>query len=440
MEDELQVALLSTLVALVVARRVRRSRMDAAQRSTLFFMRNLHQLCLLRAFNLSHRRPLPVGCWFTDTVWALWPAAEFRKHFRLSRETFSFIVGRLETEPEFNNNSSLAQTDAAVQLAIVMFRLAGSGLTRSAAVQFNVSSGFVAKSQRRVLAAFLRVFGYFIALPAADELPALDAQFEALSHNHRHKLPGCIGALDGTHIPIVAPPQNRSEYVNRKGFFSIATMALVEADGAFRAVRIGDPGCMHDGRVLANSDLYDWIAGLPDRYHVLADTAYPLLVNLMTPFVNPLVRLHGRFNKVLSRQRVVVENAFGRLKMRWRLLLTPFRTELLGTVTLLVRMCCILHNLCQGRGDLNDADWSVLAPAEQQYFAAIADADDEERYWNGVEASGIAKRNDLVTQYMDFYLRLNCRQKTKNKQKKKLRTRFHSKSSTESENRKKKIP
>ena len=42
------------------------------------------------------------------------------------------------------------------------------------------------------------------------------------------QFPQCAGALDGTHIPILAPADNHTDYFNRKGFHSIVMQALVD--------------------------------------------------------------------------------------------------------------------------------------------------------------------------------------------------------------------
>ena len=40
----------------------------------------------------------------------------------------------------------------------------------------------------------------------------------------------CACAIDGTHIPILAPRENHTEYVNRKGFHSIIMQAVTDCN------------------------------------------------------------------------------------------------------------------------------------------------------------------------------------------------------------------
>ena len=43
--------------------------------------------------------------------------------------------------------------------------------------------------------------------------------------------PQVAGAIDGTHIPIISPLENPSDYYNRKGFYSIIMQAIVDFRG-----------------------------------------------------------------------------------------------------------------------------------------------------------------------------------------------------------------
>ena len=63
-----------------------------------------------------------------------------------------------------------------------------------------------------------------------------------------------------------------------------------------------------------------------------------------------------KFNRRLSRARVVVECAFGRLNGRWRSLLK--RNDMkIDKMCNAVTACCILHNICKIHGDEFNEEW-----------------------------------------------------------------------------------
>ena len=62
------------------------------------------------------------------------------------------------------------------------------------------------------------------------------------------------------------------------------------------------------------------------------------------------------FNKIPNMTRVVVENAYGRLKGRFRSIAT--RVDLnVETVCLFIAACCVLHNFCEVMGE--DLRWDL---------------------------------------------------------------------------------
>ena len=63
-----------------------------------------------------------------------------------------------------------------------------------------------------------------------------------------------------------------------------------------------------------------------------------------------------RFNYRQSRARMPVENAFGRLKGRWRCLLKRMDCNL-SNVPNVVASCVVLHNTCEMFGDHCDNEW-----------------------------------------------------------------------------------
>lgn len=168
-----------------------------------------------------------------------------------------------------------------------------------------------------------------------------------------------MGALDGKHIIIQAPHNEGSAYFNYKGSHSIVLLGLVDANYKFLFIDVGTNGRVSDGGVFRNSLLYSAIATnrlnfpeespLPGRsrpvpYVIVADAAFPLSRNILKPFPFRNMSWPQRiFNYRLSRARRVVENAFGILCNRFRILLntinlTPQKAK---TITL---ACIALHN------------------------------------------------------------------------------------------------
>lgn len=88
-----------------------------------------------------------------------------------------------------------------------------------------------------------------------------------------------------------------------------------------------------------------------DGTYLLGDSAYPCRSTLIVPYRDNghLTAAQRNFNKRLSKCRVVVENAFGLLKQRFRQLYHCKLKSLSRTVKL-IYVACVLHNLA----DLED--------------------------------------------------------------------------------------
>ena len=149
--------------------------------------------------------------------------------------------------------------------------------------------------------------------------------------------------------------------------------AVVDYRGLFMDINVGWPGKVHDARVFSNSSLYkkanhgtifpNWtskIGSIDVPLVILGDPAYPLLTWLMKPYLeNASSTAKERlFNYRQSRARMVVEDAFGRLKGRWRCLMKRMDTNVCN-VPNIVASCVVLHNVCELYGDHCHQDWIV---------------------------------------------------------------------------------
>lgn len=150
--------------------------------------------------------------------------------------------------------------------------------------------------------------------------------------NNLWDMPNCVGAIDGKHIAIKAPPNSGDVYLNDKKYFSIVLMASCDAEYKFTLASIGDVGGSSDDGTFASSNfgrlILENTIGLPpgkplpgtdtifDHYFV-GDAAYPLKPNLMKPYPgNNLPEDKKIFNYRLSRAKRTIENAFGILLAR----------------------------------------------------------------------------------------------------------------------------
>ena len=84
-------------------------------------------------------------------------------------------------------------------------------------------------------------------------------------------------------------------------------------------------------------------ATLCGAYLIVADGAYPCRVWLLTPYRNNrhLTQDEVKYNECLSGSRVVIENAFGILKGRFRSLLFIDMADTLYTTRTIVNGCIL---------------------------------------------------------------------------------------------------
>ena len=75
---------------------------------------------------------------------------------------------------------------------------------------------------------------HFIQWPSGDKLIQTIEGF-----NENNGLLRCIGAIDGTHIPIKAPHNHHVHYINRKGLHSMQLQVVCDTDMVFTDVYCG---------------------------------------------------------------------------------------------------------------------------------------------------------------------------------------------------------
>ena len=177
----------------------------------------------------------------------------------------------------------------------------------------------------------------------------------------RWNLPHVLGAVDGKHVRITKPNNSGSLYYNYKNFYSIVLFAAVDADYRFMYIDAGAEGRSSDSTLWKfssfNKDLerkdnplhvpqaeeFPGFSGkLP--YYFVGDDAFEMGEHLMKPYPHSKLQLKERvFNYRLSRARRIVENAFGILATRFRILRREIEMSP-ENASIIVLTCCVLHN------------------------------------------------------------------------------------------------
>ncbi|KAM7303909.1 uncharacterized protein ISCGN_013824 [Ixodes scapularis] len=183
--------------------------------------------------------------------------------------------------------------------------------------------------------------------------------------------PHCLGAMDGKHVVIECPGRTGSLNFNYKKTFSKLMLAICDAKYRFLYVEIGHHGSESDAGIFRRSDFLQaiaegqrrlppasWLGSRKVPYFFVGDEAFPLKTFVMRPF--PRKNLTGRpprvFNYRLSRARRVVENTFGILAQRWRILRRPFAAKE-ETTDRIVAACVILHNFLMKHSEVSERSY-----------------------------------------------------------------------------------
>ncbi|XP_025162263.1 uncharacterized protein LOC112590332 isoform X2 [Harpegnathos saltator] len=142
------------------------------------------ELDVLINLKVGRRKKLPRLQNYVEEVIPRWKDQEFKSHFRISRDTFEFVL--LIIAPKLKRKyPGLGMISPEKQFFIAIWRMATPDSYRSICEKFD---------------------------PTGNAIQEVWTGFEVIS-----SFPKVIGAIDGTHINIPSPHIHPEAYVNRKG-------------------------------------------------------------------------------------------------------------------------------------------------------------------------------------------------------------------------------
>lgn len=190
--------------------------------------------------------------WWDYVVNSCSTPEDWLAEFRVSQATFVYLCDQLRSSISKSDTVMRKAVSTEKRLAITLWFLSTGADYRTIGHLFGVSKSTVCVVTKEVCTAIVEHL-----LPEYIKIPTGAALDENVRHFRvDHGFPQCVGAVDGTHIPIVSPRECPADYYNRKGWHSIILQGTVDHAGRFIDVYVGWPGRVHDARVFSNSSLF----------------------------------------------------------------------------------------------------------------------------------------------------------------------------------------
>lgn len=242
------------------------------------------------------------------------------------------------------------------QLGIFLYAVVSDLSMRKLAERFQRSTETINRVYHKVMQhllypLFLRSF---LALPTASTPLAFQIEYD---HDFFPFFRDCIGAIDGSHIPIIAREEARAPFRNRKGFFSQNVLAVCDFGLRFTMVMSGWDGSVVDSTLWLEARRSGALQ-IPEGKYLLGDAGFANCDGCLTPYRR--VRYHLKewakainkrpqnkeelFNLRHSKLRNAIERIFGIIKARFKILTLP-RAFKLTTQAQVVVALSVLHNI-----------------------------------------------------------------------------------------------
>ncbi|XP_039302797.1 protein ANTAGONIST OF LIKE HETEROCHROMATIN PROTEIN 1-like isoform X1 [Solenopsis invicta] len=137
---------------------------------------------------------------FIENVIYEYDNKSFQENFRMQKTTFNYLLFLLRNDLEEENYSGRIPMSAEKLLYITLYVLATPDSYRSVVTKFNVGNATAWRAVRKVVKILCTFRNYFIRWPNRREINDYSRRLQI-----EYGFPGVIGALDGTHICILAP-------------------------------------------------------------------------------------------------------------------------------------------------------------------------------------------------------------------------------------------
>ncbi|KAM3255872.1 hypothetical protein ACQJBY_048816 [Aegilops geniculata] len=332
-----------------------------------------------------------------------------KRHFRMETDIFQALVQKLRENDRLVDGRDVSVEE---QVAIFLYALSKNATNDTLADWFQHSGQTISYYFGEVLNAITELYSVYIRPPSLHPHPILSKQ------KFYPFFMDCIGAIDGTHIPLELPVHEQEPYRNRKQTLSQNVMVACDFDLKFVHVHAGWEGSASDARVL--QDALNHGFQVPPGKFYLVDAGYANTPQFLAPYRGTRYHLQeqGRvrqrprnykelFNLRHAQLRNHIERTIGILKMRFPILRVASHYSVTKQIDISVASC-VLHNFISlHNGDLSWPE-NTAVEIDREQFVHVPSGD--HKYHNDIHAfnysreAGNQKREDIAQQMWAQYV------------------------------------
>ncbi|GJJ74603.1 nuclease HARBI1 [Entomortierella parvispora] len=377
------------------------SRLPHGELSSFFTLARMHHDTLQELYQTRYVRPRvrrPASAALRKVL-SEYNDDDFIKILRLSRGQVSELIDLIILSPHFKIRDGVDRQRAIeLRLWVTLFRLGTRGCSiNKVAWFFGIGVGSVQIFTWQTIYAIVDLQAELITWPDEERKEEIASWFKD------KMFPDAIGAVDGVPFPFeMAPSYNTHEWNTYKCKHAMGATAVCDHQGRFTFVSTGYVGSMHDALAYKKCSLYtsadDFFRG---RQYIIGDAAY-----MVSKTVIPRYRIprgyQQRFNTLHGQARVIIEHAFGMLKLKFQSLqnlpIKITRRSDIAKASSWVMACMILHNFVRDRsnGEAWDSDLARIAAMLRKRDEAIEDVLDPILLSKNNRREGMERRDRLL--------------------------------------------
>ncbi|XP_053948538.1 uncharacterized protein LOC128857037 [Anastrepha ludens] len=331
---------------------------------------------------------------------------EFRSSVHMSQAAFELLFNLVELD--LFKCSMRHGITPKCRLFVTLLYLANGNSKKMPSSAFELGLPFV----RRIVSETCEVLwnslcDTYLPMKQTPDWVELSRQFES-----KLQLPNCVGAIDTRTIELSSP--------NKKGRYSVAILATCDASYTFTGI---------DAVVFRRKD-YDYTWGLdfadnlfegglnlpedkilPNSeiefpYYFVGDNVCPLKPHIMKLYPGKLLSQRREiFNSRLDRARQVIDNAFGILAARWRILTNPLNLSPRNMQQVL-KATLLLHNFARTHdstycppGYVDRYEGDTLFPGD--WRDEIIPLEKTKRFYSNNATQSAYKLRDSLSEYFE---------------------------------------